>query len=69
MRRIVRLAIPMVVVLSVVACGGDEKPDVPEPGSMADKMCHTNETGPGYVTLGGKNYDAECLDAYPWEAD
>ncbi len=35
----------------------------------SDVMCHTNETGPGYVTLGGKNFDAECLNAYPWDAD
>lgn len=42
---------------------------LPEAGSMADMMCDTNETGPGYVRKGGKTYDAECLDAYPWEAD
>jgi hypothetical protein len=61
------IAIMVLVTLTTAACGGSGL-DAPEPGSMADRMCDTNETGPGYVTKGGKNYDAECLDSYPWEA-
>ena len=39
----------------------------PEPGSPADRYCDTNSTGPDVVAHNGKTYDADCLDAYPWE--
>lgn len=64
----------VVIVLLLVACvvwsvvkGGDaSRPDYPQPGSWADVMCDTNETGPGIVALGGKHYDEDCLKAYSW---
>ncbi len=64
----------MIVILAVsfftlVACGESGRPAAPEAGSMGDRMCDTNEIGPGTTRLGGKNYDEDCLDAYPWEAD
>ena len=68
MRRMRMLAIATAVVMTLGSCGGS-KPSAPEPGSMADRMCDTNETDAGYVTMGGKSYDAECLDVYSWEAD
>lgn len=49
------------------AVGGSANGDAPEPGSVADMMCDTNETGSGIVYLGGKHYVKKCLDVYPWD--
>lgn len=68
MRRLVLFAMIVAVISTTVSCG-DSSLSAPEPGSMADRMCDTNETGPGYVTKGGKSYDEKCLDNFPWNAD
>ena len=69
MRNAVRVLLVAGGLAALAACGSSSELSAPEPGSMADRMCDTNETGSGIVRKGGKNYDEDCLDAYPWEAE
>jgi hypothetical protein len=61
----------LVLVVAVIAWYGqrddDERRSAPLPGSVADVMCDTNETGPGHVNLGGKWYDEDCVYSLPWD--
>ena len=64
---IIVLGLCIIIAVAVAIFGGDDQAlTAPLPGSWADRMCDTNETGPDTVSRGGKRYDEECLKRFSW---